>query len=144
MSLTEYSFLCLLTHFRSKFSQPSISSSRSHPRTCWPPNKLPCNSMGQPPLNKGNQHLVQTPSQNSLASQSRLSLLGAPVPEASANNHVLSFRRTSSRVWSDIRGAIKAIGRSSNSSRKQMDFPAPNSRGSDEFSWTQGGDSPRP
>ncbi|KAH6898793.1 kinase-like domain-containing protein [Thelonectria olida] len=80
--------------------------------------------MGESPVNKGSHRLVQTPSQDSLASQPGLSLPTGQ-QEASAGNHVLSFRRTSSKVWSDIRGAIKAIGRSSNSSKKQMDSQGP-------------------
>jgi hypothetical protein len=105
--------------------------------------------MGESASNKGNQHLVRTPSQNSLASQPDSS---PPTrhQEASAGNHVLSFRRTSSKVWSDIRGAIKAIGRSSNNSKKQMELQGPpvtrtpGSQNSDETNWMLGRDSPKP
>ena len=39
-----------------------------------------------------------------------------PDPERSDDSRVVKSRHTGSKVWADIRGAIKAIGRSSRSS----------------------------
>ncbi|KAL6403151.1 Serine/threonine-protein kinase cbk1 [Ilyonectria robusta] len=63
---------------------------------------------------QGSPPLMHTLSFDSIESPPKSSMPCPPPRDIAAGQHVLRLRHTSSKVWSDIRGAIKAIGRSSN------------------------------